>query len=45
MKTAGIPSVSISENDSLDWLNQYALIKAAGRIIDSQQFMVTGDDD
>ncbi len=41
----GAPKVIISDSDSLDWLSQYALIKAADRIIDTQQFVTTDEDD
>ncbi|MDH2424747.1 hypothetical protein [Sphaerisporangium sp. TRM90804] len=41
----GIPKVVISDSHSLDWLSQYALIKAAERINDSQQFVSVDDED
>lgn len=41
----GEPGIAISESEALDWITQYALIKAAERIIDAQQFLVVGDDD
>jgi hypothetical protein len=41
----GTSIVAISDNPSMDWLTQYALIKAAERIIDTQQFLTVGEDD
>lgn len=41
----GQPGIAISESDALDWITQYALVKAAERIIDAQQFLVVGDDE
>lgn len=41
----GTSAVAISDNPAMDWLTQYALIKAADRIIDTQQFLTVGEDD
>lgn len=41
----GQPGIAIAESDALDWITQYALVKAAERIIDAQQFLVVGDED
>ena len=41
----GQPAIAISDSQALDWITQYALIKAAERIIDMQQFLAVGEDD
>lgn len=41
----GSVHVAISDSTSMDWLTQYALVKAADRILDTQQFTTVGEDD
>lgn len=41
----GSTQVAISDSTAMDWLTQYGLIKAAERIVDTQQFLSVGEDD